>query len=51
MEKLNKDKAEEVASHIKAAIENVVENVRWRFVNPSGPRVPKVTIKEPIMWK
>jgi hypothetical protein len=51
VEKLNREKKEEVDAHIHAAVENVVANIRWRFLDPAGPKVPKVAPKEPIMWK
>ena len=48
---LNEQKASEVNSHLEAAINNLAANIRWRFIDGNGPRLPAVTEEEPIMYK
>ena len=53
MEGLNEEVKAEVHSHLEAAVTNFLANARWRFVDPDGPRIPKVDHKkeQPIMFK
>ncbi|RUS77596.1 hypothetical protein EGW08_014635 [Elysia chlorotica] len=46
---LNAVKERELHDHLNVALENFVANVRWRFVNPGGPRLGEVTPDEPLM--
>ncbi len=51
LEALNAAKFGEVQSHLEAAVTNLMANARWRFIDGNGPRVDKVSAKEPIMYK
>ncbi|PVD23275.1 hypothetical protein C0Q70_16541, partial [Pomacea canaliculata] len=46
---LNQEKVCEINDHIAAAVDNFLANARWRFVDPKGPLVGKVTKDEPLM--
>lgn len=41
----------EVQDHLNTAVSNFVANVKYRFVDGHGPRIGKVSAKEPLMWK
>jgi len=48
---LNRQKTDALNDHIHTAVNNFIANVRWRFLNPDGPKIEKVTIKEPLMFR
>lgn len=41
----------EVQDHLNTAVSNFVANAKYRFVDGHGPRIGKVSAKEPLMWK
>ena len=45
------EKEQMVISHIGTAIKNFIANARYRFVSEDGPKLGKVTLKEPLMHK
>ncbi|KAK4475741.1 hypothetical protein MN116_001003 [Schistosoma mekongi] len=47
---LNHDKINEIKHHLQAAVGNVLANARYRFYDPYGLRLSKVTLDTPIMW-
>ncbi|CAH8497026.1 unnamed protein product [Dicrocoelium dendriticum] len=49
LEELNATKACEIATHLQAAMENVLANARYRFYDDCGPKLGKVTADTPIM--
>lgn len=51
LEDLNRHKMAEVQDHLNTAVSNFVANVKYRFVDGHGPRIGKVSAKEPLMWK
>ncbi|XP_061181595.1 glycogen debranching enzyme-like isoform X2 [Saccostrea echinata] len=50
LEELNRHKTAEVQDHINAAVANFVANAKYRFVDGHGPRLGKVSAKEPLMF-
>lgn len=53
VEALNESKYHEVISHMEAAVNNVIANANYRFLDPSGPCFGKevsATKDTPIMW-
>lgn len=50
LEDLNRHKMAEVQDHLNTAVSNFVANVKYRFVDGHGPRIGKVSAKEPLMW-
>lgn len=46
---LNAVKERELQDHLNVAVDNFLGNVRWRFVNPDGPKLGIVTADEPLM--
>ena len=52
LEQLNHEKANEVYSHLEAAVGNVIANARWNFLDGNNPnKFKKVTDKSPLMYK
>ena len=51
LEELNHAQYETIQSHLDKAVDNFIANARWRFVDPGGPRVARVSDKEPLMYK
>lgn len=51
LEEMNKQKFDAINGHIVAAVEHFVANVKWRFLDPNGPLLEKVTKKKPLMHK
>lgn len=51
LQQLNDEKYREVQSHLDAAINNLIANARYRFLDPSGPRCKAISAKDPIMYK
>lgn len=49
LEQLNASKYNELCSHLDAAVHNFIANARYRFVESGGPKIGKVTAKEPLM--
>ncbi|VEL28090.1 unnamed protein product [Protopolystoma xenopodis] len=49
--KLNLEMKEEVVKHMDAAVGNILANLNYRFFDPAGPMLGKVTEETPIMWK
>jgi len=47
---LNRAAESAIAGHLECAVNNFTANGRWRFIDPHGPKIPKVSEKEPIMW-
>ncbi|KAF6777105.1 hypothetical protein AHF37_03479 [Paragonimus kellicotti] len=50
LEELNSSKSQEVASHLRAAVDNVIANANYRFYDPHGLKLETVTLDTPIMW-
>ncbi|KAF7260333.1 hypothetical protein EG68_02500 [Paragonimus skrjabini miyazakii] len=50
LEELNSSKSQEVASHLQAAVDNVIANANYRFYDPHGLKLETVTLDTPIMW-
>lgn len=50
LKSLNHDKINEIKHHLQAAVGNVLANARYRFYDPYGLRLSKVTLDTPIMW-
>ena len=48
---LNQRKEEEVREHLHATINNFVQNAYYRFLDPYGCRLGRVSPENPIMWK
>ena len=46
---LNTRKKLELDDHLGTAVTNFMANIQWRFLNPNGPRIEKVTKDEPLM--
>lgn len=46
----NAAKEKEIRDHVNCAISNFIANVRWRFINPDGPKIGKVTEEHPLMY-
>ncbi|BFY99964.1 hypothetical protein BsWGS_03004 [Bradybaena similaris] len=46
----NAAKEKEIRDHVNCAIGNFIANVRWRFLNPDGPKIGKVTEDHPLMY-
>ncbi|XP_033098498.1 glycogen debranching enzyme-like [Anneissia japonica] len=51
LEKLNKHAETEVKEDLRLAVNSVMSHVYYHYVNPSGPRVGKVTTKNPLVPK
>ena len=51
LETLNTEMHNEINSHLEAAVNNIIANARYRFLEPSGPKIGKVTEKEPLMFQ
>ena len=51
LQELASAKENMVIGHIGVAIENFIANARYRFVAEDGPKIGKVTEKEPLMHK
>ena len=51
LDRLNGAKYSEVHSHLEAAVTNLIANARYRFIDGNGPKIEKVSEKEPIMYK
>ena len=47
---LNRDKRSEINGHVVQAVNNYIENIRYRFVAHHGPRVGRVTLREPLAY-
>lgn len=50
LKKLNGVKEIQTWDHLNSAIDNFIENVRWRFITDKGPKIGKVVDEEPLMW-
>jgi len=48
---LNDATAGAIHGHLECAVTNFIANGRWRFIDGNGPRIPRVAVEEPIMWK
>ena len=51
VQQLNDDKYRELQSHLDAAVNNLIANGRYRFLDPSGPKCTIMNAKNPIMYK
>ncbi|KAA3676438.1 glycogen debranching enzyme [Paragonimus westermani] len=51
LEELNSSKTQEVAIHLRAAVDNVIANANYRFYDPHGLKLETVTLDTPIMWR
>ncbi|PAA61923.1 hypothetical protein BOX15_Mlig017645g1, partial [Macrostomum lignano] len=47
---LNAERAKEIAVHISAAVDNAIAGARYRFVNPDGELLGRVTADTPMVW-
>lgn len=50
LEYLNHTMRNTIDSHLQAAVNNFLDNIRWRFLNPAGPKVSAVSEEDPLMW-
>ncbi|KAJ6225035.1 hypothetical protein RDWZM_003580 [Blomia tropicalis] len=48
---LNQIKRDQIKDHLKNAIENVIKGVRYERIDPSGPKISKVSLKRPLTTK
>jgi len=48
---LNDATAQAIRGHLECAVNNLIANGRWRFIDDNGPKIQRVAEKEPIMWK
>ena len=46
---LNTQKKLELDDHLGTAVTNFMANIQWRFLNPNGPKIEKVTKEDPLM--
>ena len=51
LENMNSGKINTLLGHLAAAIKNFLANIRWRYLDPNGPKLGKVTKKEPLMHR
>lgn len=48
LESLNQAVLDEVNAHLNAAVENVIAGIRYFRVQPDGPRIKEVSVKDPL---
>lgn len=51
LEALNNTRLSALHDHLNAAVNNYMANIRWRFLDPNGPKVEQVTKRQPLMHK
>ena len=51
LEQINDQEYAVIQGHLDSAVDNFIANARWRFVNPGGPRIARVSEKDPLMYK
>ncbi len=55
LDDLNRSMYDDTQGHLMAAVNNVIANARWRFVDEHGPKTGRVSHtedkEEPVMWK
>ena len=51
LENLNSLKYKEICEILRNSVENFLDNVKWRFVNEHGLRLPFINKDSPLMWK
>lgn len=51
LDALNKTITDEINGHLHVAIENVIAGIRYFRVQPDGPRIKEVSIKDPLCFR
>nr|XP_015838644.1 PREDICTED: glycogen debranching enzyme [Tribolium castaneum] len=51
LEALNKAMIDEVNEHLKVAVENVIAGIRYFRVQPDGPKVREISLKNPLVFR
>lgn len=51
LDSLNNAIIEDINDHLTAAVENVIAGIRYFRVQPDGPRVKEITIKNPLVYR
>lgn len=46
---MNRERLNALNDHLNTAVDNYIANIKWRFLSPDGPKIKKVTKKEPLM--
>ncbi|XP_052775290.1 glycogen debranching enzyme-like isoform X2 [Mya arenaria] len=49
LETMNSEKTNALLDHLNEAVTNFLANIRWRFLDPKGPKHKIVTKKDPLM--
>ncbi|XP_050428887.1 glycogen debranching enzyme isoform X2 [Adelges cooleyi] len=49
LEEMNSAVYDRIQAHIVAAVDNCIAGIRYFRIQPDGPRIPKVSIKEPLV--